>query len=89
MFETDRTVSGTAWNDYPGGRTTGMAIERWLVWLVGLAAVAASVAAYATPGLRFPADPVLAALVGVVALPFLFVFGRLLLALRGGTRGWS
>lgn len=66
-----------------------MQIERSLVWLVALVTVAASVLAYAMPGVQLPAVPVLAVLVGVAALPLLFVFGRLILDLRNGRRGWS
>lgn len=64
-------------------------LERLAVWLVAIAVVAVSVAAYATPGVRFPADPVLAVLIGVVALPVLVVVARRLLSMRGGKRGWS
>jgi hypothetical protein len=66
-----------------------MAFERLLVWLVGFAAVALSVAAYLRPDVRFPADPVLAVLVGVVALPALVVVAGRLLSMRGGRRGSS
>lgn len=66
-----------------------MQIERILVWLVGLVAIAVSVAAYAMPIGPLPVDPAIAVLGALVALPLLFVFGRLLLNLRGGSRGWS
>lgn len=66
-----------------------MQIERSLVWLVGLVAVVASIAVAAVPIERLPSDVVVAALAAVVVLPLLFVFGRLLLALRSDSRGWS
>jgi hypothetical protein len=67
--------------------------ERLLVWLVGLVAIAASVLAYAVPVEALLAEVEVEILIwslgGLVALPFLVVYGRALLGrvVGGGRRG--